>query len=164
LLQASLAAAYINLPGSLARRAGLGPAAQKGQTYPDSDSPLERAAMSTKSSGLRLGLCAAALVLLPLSGAVAAGDVAGRYSVLRDDKDTGCMLTLMGGGRAQLAPACRDNGVVVFDPVKWTLDRGLLALTARKGHKAHFEKDSAGVWRRDAKEDAKRSLGFKPIP
>lgn len=120
--------------------------------------------MSTIPSRAGLGLCAAALLLVPLAGSAAAGDVAGRYSVLRDDRDTGCMLTLMGGGRAQLAPACRDNGVVVFDPVKWALDRGLLALTARKGHKAHFEKDSAGVWRRDAKEDAKRSLAFKPIP
>jgi hypothetical protein len=120
--------------------------------------------MSTNSSSLRLGLCAAAVMLLPLSGAVAAGDAAGRYSVLRDNRDTGCMLTLMGGGRAQLAPACRDNGVVVFDPVKWTLDHGRLALTARKGHTAHFEKEDGGVWRRDVKEDGKRSLGFKPIP
>ena len=63
----------------------------------------------------------------------AAGDGSGRYSVLRDDKDTGCMLTLSGGGRAQLAPACRDNGIVVFDPVKWAIDHGRLALTARRG-------------------------------
>lgn len=109
-------------------------------------------------------LAAAAFVFLPLAGASAAGDVAGRYSVLRDEKDTGCMLTLMGGGRAQLAPACRDNGIVVFDPVKWALEHGQLALTARKGHKAHFEKDAAGVWRRDAKEGGKSALAFRPIP
>lgn len=125
--------------------------------------------MSTPTSSARklgrLGLfTAAAIVSLPLAGAFAAGDIAGRYSVLRDDRDTGCMLTLMGGGRAQLAPACRDNGIVVFDPVRWAIDHGRLALTARKGHKAHFEKDDAGVWRRDAKEGGKPALGFKPIP
>lgn len=121
--------------------------------------------MSTTPSSVRLGLCAAAaFVLVPLAGAFAAGEIAGRYSVLRDDKDTGCMLTLKGGGGAQLAPACRDNGIVVFDPVKWAIDHGRLALTARKGHKAHFEKDDAGVWRRDAKEGGKAALAFKPIP
>ncbi|MEK4033757.1 AprI/Inh family metalloprotease inhibitor [Methylocystis sp. IM3] len=125
--------------------------------------------MSTSISGAgklkRLGLPAAVLVvLLPMAGAFAASEVTGRYSVLRDDKDTGCMLTLFGGGKAQLAPACRDNGIVVFDPVKWAMDHGRLALTARKGHKAHFEKDDAGLWRRDAKEGGKSALAFKPIP
>jgi hypothetical protein len=112
----------------------------------------------------RLSLVAAACLLLPAAAALAAGDGAGRYSVLRDDKDTGCMLTLSNGGRAQLAPACRDNGIVVFDPVRWTADHAHLTLTARKGHAAHFEKDSAGLWRRDAKEGGKSSLAFKPIP
>ncbi|WBK00257.1 hypothetical protein [Methylocystis parvus] len=106
-------------------------------------------------------ITAAFATLLPAAGAFAAGD-AGRYGILRDDKDTGCMLTLMGGGRAQLAPACRDNGVVVFDPVRWSIDRGKLVLVARKGHKAHFEKDSNGFWRRDASE-SKSVLAFKPI-
>ncbi len=110
----------------------------------------------------RLGLIAAFAFLSSTAGAFAAGDAAGRYGVLRDDKDTGCMLTLMGGGRAQLAPACRDNGIVVFDPVRWSLDRGKLVLVARKGHKAHFEKDSNGFWRRDASE-SKSVLSFKPI-
>ncbi|MBL1258166.1 hypothetical protein [Methylocystis sp. Sn-Cys] len=110
----------------------------------------------------RLGLAAALFAALPLANAVAAGDTAGRYGILRDDKDTGCMLTLMGGGRAQLAPACRDNGIVVFDPVRWSIDRGRLVLVARKGHKAHFERDSASIWRRDPAE-GKSSLAFKPI-
>jgi len=99
---------------------------------------------------------------LPFASAFAAGDLAGRYAILREDKDTACMLTLLGGGRAQLAPACRDNGIVVFDPVRWSVDRGRLVLVARKGHKAHFEKDSAGFWRRDPAE-GKSSLAFKPI-
>jgi hypothetical protein len=110
----------------------------------------------------RLGLGAVFLLALPLAKAVAAGDVTGRYSILREDKDTSCMLTLMGGGRAQLAPACRDNGIVVFDPVRWTVDRGRLVLVARKGHKAHFERDGNNIWRRDPSE-GKSSLSFKPI-
>jgi hypothetical protein len=109
----------------------------------------------------RLGLAAVVLAALPFAHAYAAGEAAGRYAILREDKDTGCMLTLMGGGRAQLAPACRDNGVVVFDPVRWSLDHGRLVLVARKGHKAHFERDDASVWRRDPKEG--KPLAFKPI-
>ncbi len=109
----------------------------------------------------RLGFAAFVLAGAPFANALAAGDAAGRYSILRDEKDTGCMLTLMGGGRAQLAPACRDNGVVVFDPMRWSLERGRLVLGARKGHKAHFERDAGGIWRRDPAEG--KSLGFKPI-
>jgi len=82
-------------------------------------------------------------------------DIAGRYIFLREeDRDTGCMVTLheqaRGGGayRAQLAPACRDNGLVIFDPVRWSIDRGRIALQARKGHKVLFERDASGVWRR----------------
>jgi hypothetical protein len=102
--------------------------------------------------------------------ATAAGDtrpsaVGGRYTILRaEDKDTGCMLTLddrskgRGGFRAQLAPACRDNGLVVFDPIGWSVERGRLTLTARKGHKAHFDLDSGGVWRRDSGEGKALSL------
>lgn len=95
-------------------------------------------------------------------------DVAGRFSVWRtEDKDTGCMLTLdarahaPGGYKAQLAPACRDNGMVIFDPVSWSLERGRLVLTARKGHKAHFERRDGGAWVRDAKEG--KALSLKPL-
>jgi hypothetical protein len=93
------------------------------------------------------------------------GDVAGRYTILRaDDKETGCMLTLdmrsgrAGGAKAQLAPACRDNGVVIFDPIAWSMERGRLTLTARKGHKAYFDKSGDGLWRRDSKEGKALSL------
>ena len=94
-------------------------------------------------------------------------DAAGRYAVLRaEDKDTGCMLTLeqrpaAGGFKAQLAPACRDNGLVVFDPVAWSLDHGRLSLVARKGHKAHFDREAGGVWRRDSKEG--KALSLRPM-
>ncbi|HXY58799.1 MAG TPA: AprI/Inh family metalloprotease inhibitor [Methylocystis sp.] len=101
---------------------------------------------------------------LPAGAALAQsrGDVAGRYAVLRaEDKDTGCMLTLQAGGKAQLAPACRDNGIVIFDPVSWSLDRGRLVLKARKGHNTKFDRDPRGFWRRDAKEG--KPLALRPM-
>ena len=41
---------------------------------------------------------------------------------------------------------------MVFDPVNWQMDRGRLGLTARKGHKAWFDRQSDGTWLRDPKE------------
>lgn len=95
-------------------------------------------------------------------------DVPGRYAVLRDvTKDTGCMLTLEtaprgGGSRAQLAPACRDNGFVVFDPQSWAFVGGKLRLTARKGHHALFDMTGDGTWQKDPKEGGK-PLGFRKM-
>jgi hypothetical protein len=96
-------------------------------------------------------------------------DVAGRYSVLREGgKDTGCMLTLdakarglKGGNKALLAPACRDQGIVIFDPVGWTMEKGRLKLTARKGHHAVFEQKGDGTWEKDPKEG--KALGLKKM-
>ena len=98
------------------------------------------------------------------------GDVAGRYIILRESsKDVGCMLTLdenargpRGTQKAQLAPACRDQGIVVFDPIGWQLERGHLVLTARKGHQARFEWHVDGVWWKDPKEGGK-PLGVKKL-
>ena len=90
-------------------------------------------------------------------------DIAGRYSVLRDvTKDTGCMLTLQPGGKAQLAPACRDNGFVVFDPQAWSFAGGKLRLTARKGHHATFDYGADSTWQKDPKESGK-PLGFRKM-
>lgn len=99
------------------------------------------------------------------------GEVAGRYAVLREEgKDTLCMVTLSetarGSGyyRAQLAPACRDNGIVIFDPIAWTLDRqGHISLQARKGHKMSLEKDANGVWQRLGGDAKARPLALRRI-
>lgn len=78
--------------------------------------------------------------------------VAGNYAVLRQDRDTGCMVTLepgraSGGLRARLAPACRDQGIVIFDPVAWQLARGSeLVLTARKGHTTALTRRDGKTW------------------
>ncbi len=102
--------------------------------------------------------------------AAAPGDFAGRYIILREGgRDVGCMLTLDGAARgpggdfkAQLAPACRDQGIVVFDPVAWRVERGRLVLTARKGHAATFDKQADGAWWKDPTEGGK-PLGVKKI-
>jgi hypothetical protein len=98
----------------------------------------------------------------------ATADAAGRYSILRDGgKDTGCMLTLdskakgPGGQKASLAPGCRDQGIVIFDPVGWQLVNGRLVLTARKGHKAHLDAQTDGTWKKDPKEG--KSLALKKL-
>ena len=96
----------------------------------------------------------------PAADPVKPVDLAGRYAVLRDaGKETGCMITLddkakgpKGSFKAMLAPACRDQGIVIFDPVGWTLANGRLALTAKKGHQAHFDRQADGIWAKDAKE------------
>jgi hypothetical protein len=95
-------------------------------------------------------------------------DLAGRYIIRRDDRDAGCLLTLdgsargPGGNKAQLAPACRDQGIVVFDPVGWHIDRGHLVLRARKGHDLRLQYHADGVWRKDPKEGGK-AIAFKKI-
>ncbi len=95
--------------------------------------------------------------------AVPAAEMPGRYSVLREgSKDTGCMLTLHPGGKAQLAPACRDNGIAVFDPVGWSYSGGKLMLRARKGHHANFEYEADQSWQKDPKEGGKK-LGFRKM-
>ncbi len=101
-----------------------------------------------------------------ITSAMKPADLAGRYNVLRDgNKDTGCMITLddktraaKGGLKATLAPACRDQGIVIFDPMGWQLTAGRLVLTARKGHTTHLDLQQDGTWEKDPKEGKSLSL------
>lgn len=102
------------------------------------------------------------------SPAAAPADAAGRYSILRDGgKDTGCMLTLdhrvkaPGREKASLAPSCRDQGIVIFDPAGWQIVNGRLVLTARKGHKTYLDAQPDGTWKKDPKEG--KSLTLKKL-
>jgi protease inhibitor Inh len=107
-----------------------------------------------------------AATTVPAASSVKPNEMAGRYSVLREGgKDTGCMITLdakargvKGGNKALLAPACRDQGIVIFDPVGWAMEKGKLKLTARKGHHALFEQKGDGTWEKDPKEGKALSL------
>lgn len=79
--------------------------------------------------------------------------VAGHYAVMRGSRDTGCMVTLDDPGKnagspakARLAPACRDQGIMIFDPIGWQMKAGRLVLTARKGHTADLDRSESGLW------------------
>jgi hypothetical protein len=67
-------------------------------------------------------------------------------------------ITAGGGTRGSLAPGCRDQGLVIFDPVSWQLVGGRLVLTARKGHKAYLDAQPDGSWKKDPKEGPPLSL------
>jgi hypothetical protein len=89
---------------------------------------------------------------------VPAGNLPGRYRVFREnEKDTGCLVTLESStrGRAYLSPACRDQGIVIFDPVAWTYSGGVLVLTARGGNHALFRFENTGYWVKEAKDGSK---------
>jgi hypothetical protein len=109
---------------------------------------------------------AVAATTTPAASSARPDEMAGRYSVLREGgKDTGCMITLdakargpKGANKAMLAPACRDQGIVIFDPVGWAMEKGKLKLTARKGHHALFEQKGDGTWEKDPKEGKALSL------
>ena len=94
-------------------------------------------------------------------GPTSPSEVVGRYNVLRSGKNTGCMLTLE-ASRALLAPACRDGGMVIFDPKGWSLMHRRLVLRARKGHSAVFEMDDNGVWQKEAATGT-QALGFRKM-
>lgn len=76
--------------------------------------------------------------------------IVGRWGILRkDNKDVGCVLSLHPRGRAQLGPGCGDQGIVIFDPRRWRVSRGLLILQARKGHRISFSPTPGGIWHRN---------------
>ncbi len=98
---------------------------------------------------------AAKAVLVPRSSLppTTVATVAGNYAVLRQNRDTGCMVTLETAGRsaaelrAHLAPACRDQGIVVFDPSGWQLLHGNeLVLTAKRGHTTALMRRDDKTW------------------
>jgi hypothetical protein len=95
------------------------------------------------------------------SGAAAAqGGIPGRYAVLRDkNKDAGCLLSLNRSGRALVGPGCADQGIQIFDPVRWSYSGGQIILRARKGHRISFGRKADGTWQRTPA--AKTALGLK---
>ncbi len=98
-------------------------------------------------------------VVAPPQPSVRPTDVAGRYAVLREGgRDTGCMVTLDAASKAFLAPACRDQGIVIFDPTAWRIIGGRLVLTARKGHTAQLDLQADGTWLKDPKDGKSLSL------
>jgi hypothetical protein len=94
-----------------------------------------------------------------LALAMKPADIAARYALERDGgKDANCLLILdnqtkaPGGYKASLAPGCRDEGIMIFDPVGWRLVAGRLVLTARRGYATHLDLQADGTWRKDPSE------------
>lgn len=95
--------------------------------------------------------------------------VAGRYALTRDDgKDRGCVLTLADTGNgngsfiASLSPTCKDQGLQIFDPVAWQMDKDKLILSARKGHNTvRFDQQADGRWQKD--DELSRPLMLKKL-
>jgi Protease inhibitor Inh len=88
---------------------------------------------------------------VPFSGR--ANDITGRYALLRaQNKDTGCLLTIQPAdkepltGHAQLSPACRDQGLVIYDPVSWRMDKSTFILKSRQGHETAFYQKAPKIW------------------
>ena len=80
--------------------------------------------------------------------------------MLREEqKDSGCLVNLQQGGRAQLGPGCMDQGILVFDPIAWSMGRNAIVLRARKGHSLNFVYKPDGVWLREPAD--KRPLGLR---
>ncbi|MGB2730723.1 MAG: AprI/Inh family metalloprotease inhibitor [Methylovirgula sp.] len=92
-------------------------------------------------------------------------DIAARYALERaGGKDAGCLLILdnqtkaAGGYKATLAPGCRDQGIMIFDPIGWRLVAGHLVLTARRGYTTHLDLQVDGTWQKDPSEGEPLSL------
>lgn len=106
-------------------------------------------------AGRRNAAVAAALtaVQAPATGTAdpAAAAAAGRYTVTRDPKQPGCVVTLAlepatieKARKATLDPACADAGLKVFDPAGWRMEGERLFLVARKGHTIGFSRTREG--------------------
>ena len=81
---------------------------------------------------------------------------AGRYTVSREPKQPGCVVTLTlepsaldKARKATLDPACTDAGLKVFDPAGWRIEGERLFLVARKGHAIGFSKTREGNYFKD---------------
>jgi hypothetical protein len=92
-----------------------------------------------------------------------AASVPGRYGMARRDGRIVCHLSLdrgaaPGSGAARLDGACPDQGITVFDPVRWRYADGRLVLVARRGHELGFASARAGFWRKEPETGATLTL------
>jgi hypothetical protein len=111
------------------------------------------AAPAVATSGGKAAAKGKAAVPDPMLKPATPAEVAGNYAVLRLGKDTGCMVTLEPAAKgaksalkAKLAPACRDQGIVIFDPVGWQITKGQMVLTAKRGHTTILSQHDERTW------------------
>ncbi len=144
--------------GPAADGSGLAAVAGEGDSYtlvPTDEARMAAIAAARVAPPAALPPAASAEAVAPAAPArtMTVGGVAGHYAVVRLRRDTGCMVTLDGSAKgpkgslkAQLAPACGDQGIVVFDPAGWELAHGALVLIARKGHTTELKPQDDGTW------------------
>lgn len=77
----------------------------------------------------------------------------GIYALDRFREQDVCRIELANEAAAaapvRLLDGCRDNGLMVFDPVSWRFVKGRLTLNARRGHTVTLVPAGEGRWRRD---------------
>ncbi|WP_313901575.1 AprI/Inh family metalloprotease inhibitor [Methylobacterium sp. J-076] len=73
----------------------------------------------------------------------------GTYLLDRFRQQGTCRLDLGAGGAVKLLPGCQDEGMEVFNPVRWHYAGGRLTLTAKRGHTIGLVPNGDGGWRRD---------------
>jgi hypothetical protein len=97
--------------------------------------------------------------------------VSGRYQLLRaSSADTGCVLMLdrslpgpvAKSGKASLEKGCADQGLNIFDPAGWIVERDRMFLYARKGHRMGFNIERSGQLVKDP--PAGSPLSAKKLP
>lgn len=82
------------------------------------------------------------------------GPQAGIYAVDRMRVQGTCRLDFEPTGTVKLLPNCQDDGMEVFDPVRWHYEAGRLTLTAKRGHSLGLVPSGDGRWRRDPETGA----------
>jgi hypothetical protein len=73
----------------------------------------------------------------------------GIYLLDRFREQGTCRLAFEGSGGVKLLPGCRDDGIEVFNPVKWSFANGRMTVTAKRGHAITLVPTADGRWRRD---------------
>ncbi|GJE37957.1 hypothetical protein KHHGKMAE_2021 [Methylobacterium persicinum] len=73
----------------------------------------------------------------------------GTYALDRFRQQGTCRLGLAEGGIVKLLPGCQDEGIEVFNPVRWRFANGRMTLVAKRGHTIELVANGEGNWRRD---------------
>jgi hypothetical protein len=84
-----------------------------------------------------------------MGAAPANAPLPGTYLLDRFREQGTCRLAFEGNGSIKLLPGCRDEGIEVFNPVRWGYANGRMTVTAKRGHAIDLIPTGDGRWRRD---------------
>lgn len=77
------------------------------------------------------------------------GPQPGTYLLDRFRQQGTCSLSLAEGGAVKLLPGCQDEGIEVFNPVRWRFANGRMTIVAKRGHTVELVPNGDGGWRRE---------------